>query len=352
MNIPSHSTSSQKISIGFGIPSFDSNNNPLDVFYYMLGHNPSNKLLQTLKDLGYIHFDSPETIQNQSNKITQKQREQLTSIAEEHFNYSLDANAIHNGTICTVTSIDSTINSVPEAYLKLHMLSHRLAKPNTLNLTNLFSVLPNLAWTSEGPISLEDLPYRQLNARNNGKHIHIFSMDKFPQMTNYVVPSGIRIGDASRIRLGAYIGSGTTVMHEGFINFNAGTAGPNMIEGRISQGVYVDENTDLGGGCSTMGTLSGGGNIRISIGKHCLLGANSGVGISLGNACTIEAGLYITASMYVSVIDEAGKTTESVKARELSGKDNMLFIRNSKTGIVECRVNKSPVELNALLHQQ
>ena len=178
----------------------------------------------------------------------------------------------------------------------------------------------------------------------------MFSVDKFPRMTNYVVPSGVRIADGSRIRLGAYLGEGTTVMHEGFLNFNAAALGPNMVEGRISQGVIVGAHSDLGGSSSTMGTLSGGGSIRITIGENCLLGANAGTGIPLGDRCTIEAGLYITAGTRVMLLDEHGAEVRRVKARELAGASDLLFIRNGLTGQVECRTNRKAIELNELLH--
>ena len=178
----------------------------------------------------------------------------------------------------------------------------------------------------------------------------MLSIDKFPRMVDYVLPAGVRIGDADRVRLGAHLAEGTTVMHEGFVNFNAGTLGSSMIEGRISAGVFVGAESDLGGGCSTMGTLSGGNNIVISIGKKCLIGANAGVGIPLGDRCTIEAGLYITASTKVSVLDDSGREVKKTKARDLSGQSDLLFRRNSQSGAVECLTNKSAIELNAALH--
>ena len=186
--------------------------------------------------------------------------------------------------------------------------------------------------------------------RLKGKHVEIFSLDKFPRMTNYVIPSGVRIAHSARIRLGAFLGDGTTVMHEGFVNFNAGTYGPNMVEGRISQGVVVGSGTDLGGSASTAGTLSGGGNVLITIGKDCLISANAGTGIPLGDRCTIEAGLYITPGTLVRVLDEDKKTIKEVKARELSGQSDMLFIRNSLSGVLECRTNRNAISLNPLLH--
>jgi 2,3,4,5-tetrahydropyridine-2-carboxylate N-succinyltransferase len=245
---------------------------------------------------------------------------------------------------------DGPIESTAEAYLKLHLLSHRLVLPNQQNLDGIFAQLPNLAWTSEGPIQAAQLPARVAAARIARRHLEVFAIDKFPRMTNYVIPSGVRIADASRIRLGAYLGDGTTVMHEGFVNFNAGCIGPNMVEGRISQGVVLGAHTDLGGGASTMGTLSGGGNIRISIGEHCLIGANAGTGIPLGDRCTIEAGLYITAGTPVTVLDENQHTVANVKARDLAGGSDLLFIRNGRNGAIECRTNRQAIELNAQLH--
>lgn len=251
--------------------------------------------------------------------------------------------------LCTLSN-DSAPGSIPEAYLKLHLLSHRLALPNSLNLTGMFGVLRNLAWTNEGPIDLPELPARQLQARLQGRVLEVMSVDKFPKMTSYVVPSGVRIAHTARVRLGAYIGVGTTVMHEGFVNFNAGTLGTAMIEGRISAGVIVGENSDLGGGCSTMGTLSGGGTEIISVGKNCLIGANAGIGFPLADGCIVEAGLYVTAGTKVSVLDETGTAQIAVKARELSTTENILFRRNSQTGAVECVPLKKKVSLNEELH--
>lgn len=245
---------------------------------------------------------------------------------------------------------DDEIDSTASAYLKLHLLSHRLALPNSLNLDNIFAHLPNVAWTTRGPVAIEELPAALIAASAASEHLEVMSVDKFPKMTNYVVPTGVRIADASRIRLGAYLGEGTTVMHEGFINFNAGALGPNMIEGRVSQGVTVGAHTDLGGSSSTMGTLSGGGAIVISVGESCLIGANAGTGIPLGDRCTIEAGLYITAGTRVSLLDENGTEVRRVKARELAGGNDMLFIRNSETGRIECRSNRRAIELNEQLH--
>ena len=252
--------------------------------------------------------------------------------------------------IAVLLAEDAPIGSTAEAFLKLHLLSHRLALPNTLNLDGIFAHLQTVAWTTEGAVALEDLATRQLQARAAGRYFEVLSVDKFPKMANYVVPSGVRIADSSRIRLGAYLGDGTTVMPSGAINFNAAALGPNMVEGRISQGVIVGEESDLGGAASTMGTLAGGGEIVISIGRQCLIGANGGTGIPLGDRCTIEAGLYITAGTRVALIDEGGSRSGTVKARELAGRSDLLFIRHSETGEVQCRVNRKAIALNEQLH--
>ena len=245
---------------------------------------------------------------------------------------------------------DAAPQSVPEVYLKLHLLSHRMVRPHGIDLTGMFGLLKNVAWTSEGAIDIEELPARRLKARLEGRTLSVDCVDKFPKMTDYVVPTGIRVADTSRVRLGAYLGEGTTVMHEGFCNFNAGTEGPGMVEGRIAAGVFVGKGSDLGGGCSTMGTLSGGGNIIIKVGEGCLIGANAGIGIPLGDRCTVEAGLYITAGTKVMVFDNEGKEVETVAARELANQDDLLLRRNSITGRVECHTNKSAIALNDALH--
>jgi 2,3,4,5-tetrahydropyridine-2-carboxylate N-succinyltransferase len=252
--------------------------------------------------------------------------------------------------VATLLATDSKPASVPEVYLKLQLLSHRLVRPHGLNLDGLFGLLPNVAWTSRGALALADLPAEQLDARIHGELLDVFSVDKFPKMTDYVVPSGVRIADAARVRLGAYLGEGTTIMHEGFVNFNAGTEGPAMVEGRISAGVFVHAHSDLGGGCSILGTLSGGNATVISVGQKCLIGANAGLGIPLGDQCTIEAGLYVTAGTKVTLLDAAGKLVKICKARELSGGSNMLFRRNSQSGAVECLPNKGEIKLNTALH--
>lgn len=245
---------------------------------------------------------------------------------------------------------DAPITTIHAAYLKLHLISARLKQPNSLNLDGVFATLPTLAWTNLGPIRPNLLADTIMRERLQGRTLVVRLVDKFPPLTDYLVPYGVRIGDASRIRLGAYLGEGTTVMHEGFVNFNAGALGPNMIEGRISQGVVVGEYSDLGGSASTMGTLAGGGQVRVSIGGQCLIGANAGTGISLGDRCTIEAGLYITAATPVCVIDAEGVEVAQVKARELSGQSDMLFLRNGVTGRIECRMNRNAIALNEALH--
>ena len=252
--------------------------------------------------------------------------------------------------IAVLLAVDAPIGSTAEAFLKLHLLSHRLALPNSLNLDRIFAHLQTVAWTTEGAVALEELAHRQLQARAQGRYFEVLSVDKFPKMANYIVPSGVRIADSSRIRLGAYLGEGTTVMPSGAINFNAAALGPNMVEGRVSQGVILGEESDLGGAASTMGTLAGGGEIVISIGRQCLIGANAGTGIPLGDRCTIEAGLYITAGTRVALIDESGKRTGPVKARELAGRSDLLFIRHSETGEVQCRDNRKAIALNEQLH--
>jgi 2,3,4,5-tetrahydropyridine-2-carboxylate N-succinyltransferase len=237
--------------------------------------------------------------------------------------------------------------SASDVYLRLHLLSHRLVEPRTINLDGAFGLLTNVAWTSIGPVAIDTLEDVRYNLLRQGQHLVVHGVDKFPRMTDYVVPSGVRIADASRVRLGAHLASGTTVMHEGFCNFNAGTLGASMVEGRISAGVIVGDGSDIGGGASIMGTLSGGGKEMVTVGKKCLLGANSGLGISLGDECIIEAGLYITAGTQVKLPDGS-----VVKARELSGASGLLFRRNSQSGAVETvQRTGNWGGLNAALHK-
>ena len=233
-----------------------------------------------------------------------------------------------------------------DAYLRLHLLSHRLVRPHDLNMTGIFSSLPNVVWTSAGPCAIEGFEEVRIRMRARGEHLTVFGVDKFPRMVDYVLPTGVRIADADRVRLGAHLAEGTTVMHEGFVNFNAGTVGASMVEGRISAGVVVGSDSDVGGGASIMGTLSGGGTEVISIGERCLLGANAGIGIALGDDCVVEAGLYLTAGTKVTL-----PSGDVVKARTLSGESGLLFIRNSVTGAVEMRRRqRGGVELDAELH--
>jgi 2,3,4,5-tetrahydropyridine-2-carboxylate N-succinyltransferase len=246
----------------------------------------------------------------------------------------------------TVVDLDAAPADVPDAYLRLHLLSGRLVRPHGVNLTGIFGVLPNVAWTSLGPVRAADTDEVRARQRAAGGLLGVDSVDKFPRMTDYVLPSGVRIADADRVRLGAYLGEGTTVMHEGFVNYNAGTLGTSMVEGRISAGVVVGDGSDIGGGASIMGTLSGGGTQVISIGRGCLLGANSGTGISLGDGCVVEAGCYITAGSKVTLADGT-----AVKALELSGRPGTLFRRNSVTGALEALPRAGAWgELNAALH--
>jgi 2,3,4,5-tetrahydropyridine-2-carboxylate N-succinyltransferase len=257
-----------------------------------------------------------------------------------------DLRQVRREVVATEITLDQAPVGAADAYLRLHLLSHRLVKPHGVNLDGIFAALPNNAWTSLGPVPVEEIEHVRLRARTAGQHLSVTSVDKFPRMTDYVVPSGVRIGDADRVRLGAHLAEGTTVMHEGFVNFNAGTLGTSMVEGRIVAGVVVDDGSDIGAGASIMGTLSGGGKQVVSIGKRCLLGANGGTGISLGDDCVVEAGLYVTAGTKVTLPDGS-----VVKARDLSGQPGLLYLRNSVTGAVEARPRKGEgITLNEALH--
>jgi 2,3,4,5-tetrahydropyridine-2-carboxylate N-succinyltransferase len=249
--------------------------------------------------------------------------------------------------VCTVIpDLAAPPGDTHDVYLRLHLLSHRLVRPNGCSLEGIFGHLGNVVWTSSGPCAVDGFEETRLRLRAAGRTVTVFGVDKFPRMGDYVIPSGVRIADADRVRLGAHLAPGTTVMHEGFVNFNAGTLGTCMVEGRISQGVVVGDDADIGGGASIMGTLSGGGTEVISIGARCLIGANGGVGISLGDDCVVEAGLYVTAGTKVTLPDGSVR-----KAVELSGRSDLLFIRNSTTGVVEARPRQGGWgELNADLH--
>jgi len=257
-----------------------------------------------------------------------------------------EAREVRTEIVLVEIDLDAPPAGTSDTYLRLHLLSHRLVRPRSINLDGIFGSLPNVVWTSAGPCAIEGFERVRTRLRARGGHFTIYGVDKFPRMVDYVVPTGVRIADADRVRLGAHLAMGTTVMHEGFVNFNAGTLGRSMVEGRISAGVVVGGDSDVGGGASIMGTLSGGGSEVISIGERCLIGANAGVGIALGDDCVVEAGLYVTAGSKVTL-----PGGEVVKARSLSGKNGLLFIRNSVTGAVEMRRRqRSGVELNAELH--
>ena len=336
--------------VGIGVGTKNKAGEWLEVFYPNPLLNPNADVCETLTQCFGENTENADTIELDANTL-----DKLAAACKEQGNASLASvceglQQSQRQPVACLLSADSAPTSVPAAYLKLHLISHRLVRPHATDISGIFGVLPNVAWTDEGAIDLSELTEKQLQARASGRHLSVNCIDKFPKMTDYVVPSGVRIADTSRVRLGAYVGEGTTVMHEGFINFNAGTEGPNMIEGRISAGVFVGSGTDFGGGCSAMGTLSGGGNIVISVGKECLIGANAGIGIALGDRCTVEAGLYLTAGTKVTVLDDSGSASSAVKALDLSGKSDLLFRRNSVTGAVECLTNKSAVELNAELH--
>ena len=262
---------------------------------------------------------------------------------------NLDTNKEIVELVWSEKDLDSSIKDISSAYLKLHLISYKFVTPNSINLDGLFGVLPNVAWTNQGPIAINEIDERLSKSKLEDGNLFIRSLDKFPCLTDYIIPKNVRIADASRVRLGAYLSSGTTIMHEGFVNFNAGTLGKAMIEGRISAGVIIGNNSDLGGGCSTMGTLSGGNDIKITVGENCLLGANSGLGIPLGDNCIVEAGLYITAGTKIELFDDEG-SKGVMKGSELSNYSNLVFIRNSLNGKVIAKPNQLSVELNSELH--
>ena len=307
-------SSSQSMAYGVGVATQTESGQTLDCHFHSLGlgSKPANKQGETLN------------LQQDSDLIRKVKK------------------------IAVDISIDLSVapKDVADVYLRLHLLSHRLVKPHGINLDNIFALLPNVVWTSVGACEINSFDQVRLALQNKYGNLTVYSVDKFPRMIDYVIPEGVRIADGDRVRLGAYLSAGTTVMHEGFVNFNAGTLGKSMVEGRISSGVVVGDGSDIGGGASIMGTLSGGGKEVISIGERTLLGANSGAGISLGNDCVIEAGVYITAGSKILLPD--GKI---VKAKELSGANNLLFRRNSQSGSLEV-VPKSGSwnGLNSVLH--
>jgi 2,3,4,5-tetrahydropyridine-2-carboxylate N-succinyltransferase len=263
---------------------------------------------------------------------------------------AVDSDELRQVRTSVITTVISDLNSAPkdaaDVYLRLHLLSHRLVKPRSINLDGIFGLLQNVAWTSLGAVAISNLTQVQISARAKGMSFNVFGVDKFPRMVDYVVPSGVRIADADRVRLGAHLAEGTTVMHEGFVNFNAGTLGTSMVEGRISAGVVVGNGSDIGGGASIMGTLSGGGKEVITIGENCLIGANAGVGISLGDNCVVEAGCYLTGGSKITLPDG-----QVVKAKELSGASNLMYWRNSVNGALEAKPKTGSWSgLNTILH--
>jgi len=332
------------LAFAMGVGTQNSKSEWLEVFYQLPVYQPTADLINAAKTVGYAG----------GNQAIELNADTLNTLADaltgDQAALAKKLTASKRPTVLTVVETDEQATSTPEVYLKLQLISHRMVKPHGIDLSGMFGLLPNVAWTNQGAIDLAELADAQLDARMNGDILEVFSVDKFPKMTDYVVPTGVRIADTSRVRLGAYVGEGTTIMHEGFINFNAGTAGTSMVEGRISAGVFVGKGSDLGGGCSTMGTLSGGGNIVISVGENSLIGANAGIGIPLGDRCTVESGLYITAGTKVQLLDENKAVVEVVKARDLASKPDLLFRRDSVSGAVQCVTNKSAIELNHELH--
>ncbi len=270
--------------------------------------------------------------------------EALTALVQKH-----PERRVHTEVVTVSIDLGTPPADASDAYLRLHLLSHRLARPHQVNVEGIFGVLANVVWTNHGPCAVAGFEEVRLALRALGP-VQVFGVDKFPRMADYVLPTGVRIADADRVRLGAHLAEGTTVMHEGFVNYNAGTLGASMVEGRISAGVVVGDGSDIGGGASIMGTLSGGGTAVVSVGERCLLGANAGLGISLGDDCVVEAGCYVTAGTKVTIKDIDSKP-KVVKAAELSGANNVLFRRNSVTGAVEAQPwDREGVSLNTALH--
>jgi 2,3,4,5-tetrahydropyridine-2-carboxylate N-succinyltransferase len=314
------STSTPTTAWGFGLATLDANGSVLDVWYPTpeLGEKPADAVCPS--ELGELQG------------------------ADKDRGVSRDVLLVE------VADLQEPPTTTEDVWLRLHLLSSRLVTPHSVNLDGVFGLLTNVVWTSAGPCAVEDFEMTRTRLRANGRHLTVYGVDKFPRMVDYVLPTGVRIADGDRVRLGAHLAEGTTVMHEGFVNYNAGTLGASMVEGRVSAGVVVGDGSDVGGGASIMGTLSGGGKEVISIGERCLLGANAGIGISLGNDCVVEAGCYVTAGTKVTITDMDGKP-KVVKAAELSGASNVLFRRNSITGAVEAVPWKSDgVALNAVLH--
>ena len=341
---------------GVGVARLDEDGSFLDTFFPFPNYNANFGTAAVLADaVGHLAGTATYVLSSDQHETIMSCFKPFEADGQAHGNIDalteLECIWLRNGCVEMVVvfvdqpEFDTGPCSTSDAYLRLHLLSHRLVQPNGINLTGLFGQLPNVVWTNEGPIALSEVAARRMKAVCSGTPLHVNSVDKFPRMVDYVVPSGVRIADASRVRLGAHLAEGTTVMHEGFCNFNAGTLGASMIEGRISAGVVVGDQSDLGGGCSTMGTLSGGGKEKISIGRGTLIGANAGVGISLGNLCRVEAGLYLTAGTKLTYREQI------LKAIELSGRNGLTFRRNSLTGGVEAIDQPNDVVLNEMLHQ-
>ncbi|CAH0534278.1 2,3,4,5-tetrahydropyridine-2,6-dicarboxylate N-succinyltransferase [Vibrio stylophorae] len=336
-------------SLAFGTATKNRDGKIIEAFFPAPSLNPSDALVDALKPA--VNYQGG----NEAIEISADKAAELATIFsaqgdEAQANFATKAANSKQPLVLVILAEDSQPQSVAEGFLKLQLISHRLVKPHGLVLDGIFGLLHNIAWTNQGAIDLPELADRQIEARLNGETLIVDCVDKFPKMVDYVVPTGVRIADTSRVRLGAHVGNGTTVMHEGFINFNAGTTGVSMVEGRISAGVVVGEGSDVGGGASIMGTLSGGGKVVVSIGENSLLGANAGLGFPLGDRCTIESGLYVTAGSKVRLLDNNGQEAGFAKARDLAGKPDLLFRRNSTTGVIECLTNKAAVELNSELH--
>lgn len=361
------STSTIPFAVGIGVRRFK-DDKTLDVTYLWL-HVVRSEDAITL-------FENTLSIKPNKNTFYELSDDQLKSIRDgfviEHNKDTLnmllyrkrDKNAYCDNDIILYTLFDekSAVTTPEEAYLKLHLLSYRFVKPHSVNLDGAFKALHNVAWTNFGPMLPGDVPRERLKHIFTEHPLTVTHVDKFPYLINYHIPQGVRIASGSQVRLGAYLGEGTTVMPAGYVNFNAGTDGNTMVEGRVSAGVFVGDNSDVGGGASIMGTLSGGNKDVISIGDKCLLGANAGAGISLGFGCTIEAGLYVTAGSKVSLYNDKNKPVNSegnevdegqniVKAHDLSGRDHLLFLRDSKTGQIICKPNKKTISINKVLHQ-
>ncbi|MDE1310328.1 2,3,4,5-tetrahydropyridine-2,6-dicarboxylate N-succinyltransferase [Vibrio aestuarianus subsp. cardii] len=335
--------------LAFGTATKNRDGKIIEAFFPAPVLNPSDEFVSALAQIaGYSEG-------NQAIEISATQSAQLATAFADHGDsknaaFADKAANSEQPLVLVILATDAQPQSVAEGFLKLQLISHRLVQPHGTVLDGIFGLLHNIAWTNEGPIDLPELADRQIEARLAGRALTVDCVDKFPKMVDYVVPTGIRIADTSRVRLGAHVGEGTTVMHEGFVNFNAGTTGVSMVEGRISAGVVVGNGSDIGGGASIMGTLSGGGKVVVSIGENSLLGANAGLGFPLGDRCTVESGLYVTAGTKVRMLDNQGNEVEIIKARDLAGVSDLLFRRNSITGQIECLANKSAVELNSMLH--